>query len=195
MALRDFFAEKMRGYSFSLLVRLEFESLFFGLAALIPTTFGVFLRAVIGKCFFGSCRGLCWIQPHVTVVHSERIRVGRTFGVNSGTYINGVGGVEIGDFVLIGSNVTLSSGRHPIEGPIPVFSRQSVPAKITVKDDVWIGAGAVIMPGITLAEGTVIGANAVVTKDTEPYSVYVGVPAKRLRSRLQGDAICHTKED
>ncbi|MFX5587290.1 DapH/DapD/GlmU-related protein, partial [Acinetobacter baumannii] len=73
-----------------------------------------------------------------------------------------------GSYVLIGSNVTISSGQHPIEGELPpVFARQSIPKKIVIGDDVWIGAGAVIMPGVTIARGTVIGANAVVTRDTE----------------------------
>ena len=65
----------------------------------------------------------------------------------------------------------------------PVFARQSIPKKIVIGDDVWIGAGAVIMPGVTIARGTVIGANAVVTRDTEEYAVMVGAPARMLRKR------------
>jgi len=87
-------------------------------------------------------------------VHSERIVAGTHFGINSGTYINGVGGIQFGNHVLIGSNVTISSGVHPIEGVTPpIFSRRTTPKKIVINDDVWIGAGAVIMPGITLAKG------------------------------------------
>jgi maltose O-acetyltransferase len=182
--LSVFFREKLRGYSLPLLLRLEFESLVFGVASFVPTTFGVCTRALLANLFFKSCRGLCWIQPGVTLVHTERITVGKTFGVNSGAYINGVGGIDIGNSVLIGSNVTISSGKHPIDGIKPVFSRQSIPSKIIIEDDVWIGAGAVIMPGITLAKGSVIGANSVVTKDTIPYSINAGTPAKLLRMRI-----------
>ena len=55
--------------------------------------------------------------------------------------------------------------------------------QITIGNDVWIGAGASVLPGLNVAEGTVIGANAVVTKDTQPYSVMVGIPARVNRFR------------
>lgn len=54
---------------------------------------------------------------------------------------------------------------------------------IVIGDDVWIGYGAMIMSGVNVANGCVIGANAVVTEDTEPYSVYVGVPARKINER------------
>ncbi|SNS23653.1 galactoside O-acetyltransferase [Noviherbaspirillum humi] len=184
MSYLAFLRDKAKGYSLGLMLRLEFESLFFGLAGLVPTTFGVFVRAAICKLFLKSCRGLSWIQPRVTIVHGDRITVGSHFAVNSGTYINGFGGIEMGSHVLIGSNVTISSGQHPIDGRLPpVFARQSLPKKIVIEDDVWIGAGAVIMPGVRLAQGTVVGANAVVTRDTEPYSIVVGAPAHKIRNR------------
>ena len=102
----------------------------------------------------------------------------------AGTYINAKGGIIMGDYVLIGSNVTISSGRHPIEGRSPsIFERPTEPCPIVIENDVWIGANAVIMPGITLKKGTVVGAGAIVTKDTEEYSVVAGVPAQIIRYR------------
>lgn len=182
-----FLIEKARHYSLSTIIRLELESLIMGLLSVAPTVVGVFLRGIAGKLFFKKINGFPWLQPRVTIVHSDRIVAGTHLGVNSGTYINGVGGIEFGNNVLIGSNVTISSGEHPIEGVFPpIFSRVVIPKKIVIHDDVWIGAGVVIMPGITLAKGSVIGANAVVTKDTEEYAVYVGVPAKKIRNR-QGE--------
>ena len=155
-----------------------------GLLSCVPTVVGVSLRALASKLFFKKLDGFPWIQPRVTIVHADRIVAGAHLGINSGTYINGVGGIIFGNSVLIGSNVTISSGQHPINGANPpIFSRLVVPKQITINDDVWLGAGSVIMPGITLAKGTVIGANAVVTKNTEEYSVYVGVPARKIRSR------------
>lgn len=151
----------------------------------VPTTFGVFLRALAVKVFFKFSKGFAWVQPRVIFIHSERITIGSNFGVNSGSYINGLGGIEFGSYVLLGSNVTISSGLHSIDDALPpVFSRQSIPKKIVICDDVWIGSGAVIMLGVRIAKGTVISANAVVTKDTEEYSVMVGVPAVKLRMRV-----------
>ena len=60
---------------------------------------------------------------------------------------------------------------------------QKLKGDTMIGNDVWIGAGASVLPGLNLAEGTVIGANAVVTKDTEPYSVMVGIPARVSRFR------------
>jgi acetyltransferase-like isoleucine patch superfamily enzyme len=66
----------------------------------------------------------------------------------------------------------------------PIFARPAEPAEIVIEDDVWIGSGAVIMPGITIKKGTVVGANAVVTRSTEEYSIVFGVPARKVGSRL-----------
>ena len=92
--------------------------------------------------------------------------------------------ITLGSYVLIGSNVTISSGRHPIDGKAPpIFSRETIPLPIVIEDDVWIGAGAVIMPGVTLRKGTVVGANAVVTRSTEEFAVVVGAPARQIKTR------------
>jgi acetyltransferase-like isoleucine patch superfamily enzyme len=179
-----FLKEKARGYSLCLAIRLEFESLVFGLLGLIPTTFGVLIRGICFKIFCKKCLGFPWVQPRVIFVHTERIKVGKLFAVNSNSYINGVGGIDIGDYVLLGSNVTISSGVHPIIGATPpIITRQSIPKKIVIEDDVWIGSNAVIMPGIKIARGTVIGANSVVTKDTLPYTIMAGSPAKVINWR------------
>lgn len=184
MGYLKFLLCKARNYSMLAILRLEVESLLLGVLSLIPTTAGVMLRGLIAKLLFKQMSGFAWIQPRCIIVHSDRITIGSNFGLNSGSYINGVGEIEIGNFVLIGSNVTISSGIHPIEGnEPPIFSRVCLPKKIVIEDDVWIGAGAVIMPGVKLSKGSVIGANSVVTKDTEVYSVYVGAPAKKIRNR------------
>jgi len=163
----------------------QVEALVFALAGWLPGVMGFALRTAVFKVFFKSLGGFCWVQPGVTIVSSNRLRVGKHFGCNTGTYINAVGEITMGDHVLIGSNVTISSGMHPIEGEDPpVFARPTVPKPIRIEDDVWIGAGAVILPGVTLRRGSVVGANAVVTRDTEEYSVNVGIPAKKIRSRL-----------
>lgn len=180
----EFLKKKAKGYSLRLAFRLELESLFFGVSGLIPTTLGVLIRGIIFKIFCKECSGFSWIQPRVIFVHSERIKVGKLFGVNSNSYINGIGGIEIGDYVLLGSNVTISSGVHPIRGVNPpIITRQSIPKKIVIEDDVWVGSNAVIMPGIRIARGTVIGANSVVTKDTLPYTVMAGSPARVINRR------------
>ncbi len=70
-----FLKEKIKGYSFTSLVRLELESFFFLIASIVPTTLGVFVRALLSKLFFKSCDGLAWIQPKVIIIHSDRLVV------------------------------------------------------------------------------------------------------------------------
>lgn len=171
-------------YSLKDLIFLEVESLLFGFCVILPTFFGVILRYLIVRSLSLNCIGFCWVQSHVTIVHSNKIKFGHSVAINSYSYLNGIGGLDIGNYVLIGPNVTISSGMHPIGGrSIPIITRQTTPKKITIEDDVWIGAGAVIMPGITLARGTVVGANAVVLRSTRPFEVIAGIPAKNLYTR------------
>jgi maltose O-acetyltransferase len=179
-----FVKRKLQGFGIKQALFIQFEGFVFWLFGNIPSFPGFLLRNLICFLFFKKKNGFIWIQPFVTLVNSNRISAGKNVGINSGTYINAIGGIELGDFVLIGSNVTISSGQHPIDGIHPtVFERPVVPKKIVIEEGVWIGAGAVIMPGITVRRGTVIGANAVVTKDTTEYSVMVGIPAKQIRDR------------
>jgi maltose O-acetyltransferase len=185
---REFLRTKLRSISFASIVRLQIEALVVAAVGWIPGIPGFFIRFLCYRALFAELRGMAWIQPGVTFVETHNLHVGRHFGCNTGSYINALGGIRIGDYVLIGSNVTFSAGEHATDGATPpVFARPAVPKQISIEDDVWIGAGAVIMPGITIRRGTVVGANAVVTHDTEPYSVMAGVPARKLRSRLPQD--------
>jgi acetyltransferase-like isoleucine patch superfamily enzyme len=179
-----FLRGKVGRMSFGALVFSQWEAFVVWVVGGLPGVPGMAVRTLAYKMLFRKLGGFAWIQPRVMFVQADRLSVGEKFGVNSGTYINAIGGMTIGNYVLIGSNVTISSGRHPIEGTTPpVFSRPAEPLPIVIEDDVWIGAGAVIMPGVTLAQGTVVGANAVVTRSTEAYSVMAGVPARKIRSR------------
>jgi maltose O-acetyltransferase len=181
----SFLREKIGHLSFGELLYSQFEALVLWIVGGIPGVPGFAMRTLACKVLFRELRGFAWIQPGVTFVQTNRIRVGSHFGVNTGSYINGVGGITMGNYVLLGSNVTISSGLHEIDGQEPpIFARPTTPKAIAIEDDVWIGAGAVIMPGVTLRRGTVVGANSVVTKDTEAYAVVAGVPARKLRSRI-----------
>ncbi len=180
-----FLRGKVGHMSFGALIYSQWEAFLVGIFSGLPGFPGMAVRSLAYKMLFKRLGGFAWIQPRVMFVQADRLSVGRTFGVNTGSYINAIGGITIGDHVLIGSNVTISSGRHPIDGEFPpVFARPAEPLPIAIEDDVWIGAGAVIMPGITLRKGTVVGANAVVTRSTEEYSVVAGAPARKIRSRI-----------
>jgi phosphonate metabolism protein (transferase hexapeptide repeat family) len=109
---------------------------------------------------------------------------------------------DIGKFCSIAANVRINALEHPMErltthklsyrpneyfffhGVDQTFRSKRQSKRVIIENDVWIGHGAVIMPGITIGNGAVIGANAVVTRDVEPYAVHAGVPAKFLKWRF-----------
>lgn len=107
---------------------------------------------------------------------------------------------SIGSFTSIASNVIIGGARHPMEwgGMSPAFyaGRDSIQAKLSthplpptpqtiVGNDVWIGRSAIILSGVSIGDGAVVGAGAVVTKNVDPYSVVAGNPAKTIRMRFE----------
>ena len=101
----------------------------------------------------------------------------------------GEGGIEIGNNVSISHYAKLITGGHDWNSP--VF--EGVFKPIRIKNYVWIGVGSSILQGVTVEEGCVIATGAVVTKDTIPYGLYVGCPAKRIKDRIR-DVIYHPLE-
>ena len=89
--------------------------------------------------------------------------------------------IEIGDRVAIGPRVTLIPVEHANASRVRAVMGVRM-GGVKIKDDVWIGAGVIILSGVTVGECSVIGAGAVVTKDVEPYTVVAGVPAKKIRN-------------
>jgi len=122
------------------------------------------------------------IQPNVYLGNGEHVRIGRYCRINENVFIQGA---QIGDFVMIAPDVAILSKSHKFEKTdIPmVMQGESEPAPPVLMDDIWIGRGAVIMPGTRIGRGSIVGAGAVVVKDVEPWSVVAGVPAKLIRKR------------
>jgi acetyltransferase-like isoleucine patch superfamily enzyme len=116
---------------------------------------------VTGKC--------CWIGIHAVIA-------------------SGQGGIFLGDNVLIAPHAILVTGGHDLENvDSPLIEHEYSGLPIHVGNNVWIGANAVILGGVTIGDGSVVAAGAVVTKDVEPYSIVGGVPAKELRKINQQD--------
>ncbi|UXU87616.1 sugar O-acetyltransferase [Burkholderia sp. S-53] len=108
------------------------------------------------------------------------MKIGRNVFVNQNCTFYDLGGLEIGDDVMIGPNVSLITSGHPVE---PSRRRDFVVAKpITIERNVWIGAGATIIGGVTVGENSVVAAGAVVTRDIPPNTLVGGNPATVIRS-------------
>lgn len=112
------------------------------------------------------------------------ITIGDNMSMNTNVQVGGSSGrITIGDNVLIGPNVVLRAADHGIAMGAPIRFQSHVGGEIVVEDDVWIGANAVILRDVTLGQGCVVAAGAVVTKNVEPYAVVGGVPARKISSR------------
>jgi maltose O-acetyltransferase len=125
----------------------------------------------IGPVVWGLER--CWFE-------SEQVSIGAGSGVNAGCWFEGHGPIIIGRDCFMGPEVMILTSIHEISSEGQV-AREASYREVRVGDRCWLGARALIMPGVTIGEGTIIGAGAVVTKDCEPDAVYAGVPARRVR--------------
>ena len=108
----------------------------------------------------------------------RNIRFGKGVFVNSGCTFLDQGGIEIGDDVMFGPNVSLVTSNHPLD---PADRRAVVSTPIRICRNAWIGAGATILPGLTIGENSVVAAAAVVTRDVPPNTVVAGNPAREIK--------------
>lgn len=120
------------------------------------------------------------LVPPIRVDHGVNTRVGRNVFINHGCTLSDIGGIDLGDDVLIAPNVSLLSSGHPVE-PIE-RTRRVTAAPIAVGRNVWIGAGATVLQGVTIGENSVVAAGAVVTRDVPAATLVAGVPARVIRT-------------
>ena len=118
--------------------------------------------------------------PPVYSEHGLNIRVGRRVFVNQGCMLMDIGGIEIGDDVMLAPAVKLMTSGHPLDPALR--RRQIVAAPIVVERNVWLGAGATVLHGVTVGQDAVVAAGAVVTRDVPPATLVAGVPARVVRS-------------
>ncbi|MER2604300.1 MAG: acyltransferase [Siculibacillus sp.] len=127
----------------------------------------------------------CEIQTGALIyAYDGYVRIGDNVSVQPYSILFGGGGLTIGNDVRIACHVTIIPANHRFEDrDRPIRTQGMVPGPIVIEDDVWIGAGVRVTAGVRIARGCVIAANAVVTRDTEPFGVYGGVPARRIKER------------
>lgn len=123
--------------------------------------------------------GWCAVSPGCWFGGRD-IRIGRGSTVNYGVFFDNAARIDIGNNVDIGMQTMLITGTHGFGDSTRRAGPSSV-APVTVEDGTWIGARAVILPGVRIGSGCVIAAGSVVTKDCQPDGVYAGVPAVRVR--------------
>ena len=125
----------------------------------------------------------CLFPPFYTDF-GKNITVGKNVFINMGCKFQDQGGIVIGDGALIGHNVVLATLNHAMDP----FKRADLhPAPIHIGKNVWIGSNSTVLPGVSIGDGAVIAAGAVVARDVPPNTVVGGVPAKTIRKIQEGE--------
>lgn len=141
-------------------------------------------RHLLERIFSGPLPESLTILPPLYCDHGLRTTFGDRVFVNQGCYFLDLGGISVGDRVMVGPGVTLSTAGHPVSlGERYDFSTH---APIVIEDDVWIGAAATIAPGVRIGRGSVVGAGTVVAEDVPPMSVVTGTSLVRRRGLESG---------
>ena len=151
---------------------------------------GVYLHATPGGISIGNNTFIM----HRSALHVFNFRglpkAGITIGndcfIGEMTVMRGQGGIYMGNKVYTGPFVQILAVNHVFSDPNVPIADQGITAQgIVIEDDVWIGAGAMVLDGVRIGTGSVIGAGAVVSQDIPPYSLAVGSPAKPIKDRRQ----------
>ncbi len=154
------------------------------LARPLPTRLGIALRWVLVRRLARRCGDCVAIHENVYLFRLEHAELGDNVSVHPMCYLDATGGLAIGDDVSIAHGVTVLTTEH--DYTLPGTTIRDAPVKaapVAIGSDVWIGAGARILAGVTLGDHVVVGAGAVVTRSVAPKEVVAGVPARPLPSK------------
>lgn len=143
-------------------------------------------RNEILKKLFAEFGENCYIEPPLRANWGKNVHIGNDFYANFNLTLVDDTDIYIGNNVLIGPNVVIDTGTHPIRPDIRAKQAQYNVA-VTIEDNVWIGAGAIILPGVRIGKNTVIGAGSVVTRDIPANVVAIGSPCRVLREINEDD--------
>jgi maltose O-acetyltransferase len=135
----------------------------------------------IARELFGRLDEAAFVRPPVYLDYGSHITVGARTFINAGFTALDVARVSIGADCQIGPHVQLLTAIHPLE-PQPRRDKLEAAKPIPIGDNVWLGGGVIVLPGVTIGENSVIGAGAVVTKDIPANCVAVGNPARVIKS-------------
>ncbi len=139
----------------------------------------LFYRLVLKKCGqrLLTRTGFFLLEP-------RNVSIGDDVGFNTGCWLNGGGGITIGNQVQFGPRVVIHSANHRFDRlDIPICEQGHEHREVVIEDNVWVGAGCIILPGVTIHSGAVVAAGAVVTRSVPANAVVGGVPAKLIRMR------------
>ena len=142
----------------------------------LATPFSEDYFSLMKELFYNQIGENSIIYNQLTVVRPKNVTIGKNVTVMNGVLMMSAGGITIEDNVMIAANVQLISNNHdPYDRYVITFK------PILIKEGAWIGAGATILPGVTIGKYAIIGANSLVSKNIPDYGVAVGSPAKVIK--------------
>lgn len=157
--------------------RSYWKRLFLGLQAMdaMPTSLRLRLLRLTGM----TVHAAAFVESQVTIVPGA-LTLGADCYVNRGCLLDCRGGVAVGDRTLIAPRVMILTATHPI---MPGYPRAGpvTYAPVTIGADCWIGAAAIILPGVTIGAGAVVAAGSLVRESLAPDTLYAGTPARKIR--------------
>lgn len=139
----------------------------------------VFFRRVYWRSRLGDIGHGCYIYPNVVIHSPGSVSIGNRVSMAEFVHIWGGGGVRIGDDVMIASHCIITSQTHNVD---PSVRRENVFKPVVIGENVWIGSGATILPGVSIGKNSVIAAGSVVTHDVPANALVKGVPANVCRT-------------
>lgn len=150
-------------------------------------------RAAILEKLFAKIGSDCYIEPPLHANWGKHTHLGNHVYANFNLTLVDDTHIYIGDYVMFGPNVTISTAGHPID---PGFRKKSIQFNIPVRigNNVWIGANTVVLPGVNIGDNTVIGAGSIVTKDIPANVIAVGNPCRILRPISEHDKTFYYKD-
>ena len=135
---------------------------------------------------FGSVGERVWVEPPLHVAYGNRVHLADDVYINFNLTLVDDVEVFIGSRVMLAPNVTITTTGHPVHPDLRRDGSQ-FSAPVRIGDDVWIGAGAVLLPGVVIGAGSVVGAASVVTGNVPPGVVVAGSPARIIRQITDAD--------
>lgn len=139
----------------------------------------VMIRQGFWKARLGALGESTNIYPNVVIYSPKDVKIGNDVHIAEFVHIWGGGLVEIGDHTIIAAHSIISSVTHDINAYI--YGETLIKKTVRIGNRVWIGSGAIILPGVTIGSGAIIGAGAVVTKNVNPNTIVAGIPARTIR--------------
>ncbi|HOG07545.1 MAG: DapH/DapD/GlmU-related protein [Syntrophales bacterium] len=122
------------------------------------------------------------LKKGLRVTKPERVTIGDHVSIGPDVILQAHAPIMIGTYTLISAGVAVVTANHGLDRR-GLDMRPEVPAPVRIGRDCWIGAGALVLPGVTIGDGTVVGAGSVVSRDLPPGMICIGVPAKPVKPR------------